>query len=202
MNAQIDIFDPLRDPSAFLDSCTSKAYAGIGSREVEKMPDMKRLMTSIATTLDKLGWTLRSGRAKGSDRAFENGATRKEIFLPWSGFGSEVVFDPVFPPSFIRCESTAKAIGIARSFHPNWYNLTDAAKRLIARNTHQVLGTTCDDPSAFVLCWTPDGSTGKTYSRTGGTGQAIRIAHAHGIPVFNLRRDDHREAWECFAMIV
>lgn len=49
-----------------------------------------------------------------------------------------------------------------------------------------------DDPAAFVLCWTPDGSLDGTGSDTGGTGQALRIAAAYDVPVFNLQRPDHR----------
>ncbi len=35
-----------------------------------------------------------------------------------------------------------------------------------------------------------------TQRKPDGTGQAIRIAKAHGIPVWNLQRPDHRQAWE------
>jgi hypothetical protein len=41
------------------------------------------------------------------------------------------------------------------------------------------------------LCWTPDGSLDGQGRRVGGTGQALRIAHHHGIPVFNLARLEH-----------
>ena len=50
---------------------------------------------------------------------------------------------------------------------------------------YQILGMGCKSPSAMVVCWTPDGSTGITTARTGGTGQALRIAFAHGVPIFN-----------------
>lgn len=49
-------------------------------------------------------------------------------------------------------------------------------------------------PVGWVLCWTPDGAAEgiETSRATGGTGQAIRLASAHGIPVYNLAREDHR----------
>lgn len=58
----------------------------------------------------------------------------------------------------------------------------------MARNGHQVLGATLDQPVSFVLCWTPDGAESEAQRTrdTGGTGQAIALASRHGIPVFNL----------------
>ena len=46
-----------------------------------------------------------------------------------------------------------------------------------------------------------DGATtaAETSSATGGTGQAIRIADANHVPVFNMKRDDPRAEWEAFA---
>jgi hypothetical protein len=43
----------------------------------------------------------------------------------------------------------------------------------------------------FVICWTPNGSTNGLQRDTGGTGQALRIAAAHGVEIFNLARPDH-----------
>lgn len=48
------------------------------------------------------------------------------------------------------------------------------------RNTYQVLGPDLKTHSEFVLCWTPSGRG------EGGTGQAIRIARAYHIPVYDL----------------
>lgn len=51
-------------------------------------------------------------------------------------------------------------------------------------------------PSSFVLCWTPDGETHFPTQFTGGTGQAIRIANAFNIPVYNLFIASHRRRIE------
>lgn len=164
-------------------------YAGIGSRKTPT--DVLDLMTCIATRLDGWGWTLRSGGADGADEAFENGATRsKGLYLPWPNFnGRNGVW-------VTRDKPSAKAMEIAAKYHPNWKNLREAVQKLHARNVHQILGADCASPCAMVVCWTPDGSTGITTARTGGTGQAIRIAHDHRVPIFNLARPDHRLAWE------
>lgn len=53
-----------------------------------------------------------------------------------------------------------------------------------------------NEPAAFVLCWTPDGAERETTRDTGGTGQAIRIAVASGVPVVNMARPGWRERLE------
>lgn len=147
-------------------------YAGVGSRQTP--PAMMDFMTRIAQRLDANGYTLRSGGANGADTAFERGAQSKVIYLPWPYFNGN---------DSVRFGATKAAYEIAEEFHPAWDRLSDAARKLMARNTHQVLGDDVLDSrqySRFVLCWTPHGSG------SGGTGQAIRIAKAYQIPVFDL----------------
>ncbi len=160
-------------------------YTGIGSR---KTPDETLLeMQTLAVLCTRLGYTLRSGGAPGADFAFEKGCSRamgeKEIYLPWKGFQKN--------PSELHhvCEG---AMEIAAEFHDAWKYLKRPVKLLMARNVYQVLGINLDQPSDFVICWTPDGciSRGGRTKVTGGTGQAIAIADAYDIPVFNLQRKD------------
>jgi len=136
-------------------------YAGIGSRQTP-LPVMD-LMTEMARLLDARGFTLRSGGAIGADTAFERGATKKEIYL------AEQAISP-------------EAFALAEIYHPAWHRCDQWARRLHARNCYQVLGRDLRTPARFVLCWT-QGGTGR-----GGTGQAIRIARAHGVPVFDMGR--------------
>ena len=144
----------------------TKFYAGIGSRETPA--DILTLMTSIAREAAADGYILRSGAAQGADSAFEAGAgDAKEIWLPWRGFNNH--------PS--RLLPSAEAFILAEKFHPAWERCSPAARKLHARNCHQVLGADLATPVEFVICWTKDGRA------SGGTGQAIRIAQARGIPV-------------------
>jgi len=184
------------------------AYAGIGSRETPE--DICALMTQIARALEERGFRLRSGGAGGADLAFEHGTSKpdqREIYIPWKGFNDSTSryfpawasekeveaeikrirfsFDPRKPVQPIGrdmtpVEITARAQLIAAAFHPAWDRCSQGAKRLHTRNVHQVLGMNLMEPSRYVLAWTRDGGP------TGGTGQAIRIANAHGIPVLNL----------------
>lgn len=165
-----------------------KAYAGVGSRSTPR--DTLLVMTRTASELARDGWTLRTGGADGADEAFRLGAIGRELYLPWPGFGAHLGIPSDGPGVFTR--ATPRANEIAQRFHPSWRTLSRGARMLHARNVHQVLGADCQSPSALVLCWTPDGAETTTTSKTGGTGQAIRIAVAHGVPVVNMARD----GWE------
>lgn len=167
-------------------------YTGIGSRRTPA--DILELMEELAERL-RDGMILRSGHAPGADQAFERGAREdSEIFLPWPGFfcsrgdvGDMAVLGEPFE------KPTLEAAEIAAEHHPAWDRLGSAVRKLHARNVHQILGYTLDEPSAFVLCWTPDGSLNGLGPDTGGTGQALRIATTWDIPVYNLSRQNHFE---------
>ena len=123
----------------------SMLYAGVGSRATPE--PVLDLMRRCATRLEVLGYTLRSGGANGADTAFEEGCCRKELYLPWPGFnGRQSEFQTV-------CN---KALALAASLHPRWERLSSPARRLMARNCYQILGTDLASPVDFVLCWTPD----------------------------------------------
>ena len=164
----------------------ARSYAGIGARDTP--PHILATMRTCGRILAERGLTLRSGGADGADTAFDDGVAKgglREIYLPWAGFNKVV---GGMPPS---CASiTAEAKRIAAAAHPAWDRCSDAAKKMHARNVHQVLGAQLDDPSAMIICFTKDGLA------SGGTGQAIRIAELHGIPVINLRIAGHLAAVE------
>ena len=141
-------------------------YAGIGSRETPA--NVLKLMTRVATRLAARGYTLRSGGCEGADVAFEQGATSKEIFLPWKNYnGSDSQHYHI----------TADALALAASIHPAWERCSNGARKLHARNCQIILGQNLDQPVDFVVCW---------HQGTGGTMQGVRLAKQRGIPVINL----------------
>lgn len=152
-------------------------YTGIGSRQTPQ--DILDTMYEGAIQLADLGFTLRSGGANGADSAFEAGCTdgagKMEIYLPWRLFNNNK--SPLYTPS-------REAFHLAQSYHPNWSACSHGARALHARNCHQILGLDLQTPSDLVICWT-QGGTGR-----GGTGQALRIAEAYEIPIFDLGSSD------------
>lgn len=147
----------------------TKYYTGIGSRETPL--ELQDFIINIAWKLDDLGYTLRSGGASGADSFFELGAIKKEIYLPWAGFNGN---------TSQLCAIGYEAHELAKKFHPAWNKLSVTSRKLMARSGYQVLGQDLNTPSQFLVCWTPGGK------EVGGTSQAIRIAKAWGIPIFNL----------------
>lgn len=160
-------------------------YTGVGSRETPQ--DVCRKMFTAGKILGEAGFTLRSGGAKGADHAFESGSmavtqqdanadgpdvqANHDIYLPFKRFNGHS--SPLFG-------STKEARLIAKEFHPRWDILSCRGRDFHARNAYQVLGSTLDNPSRFLICWTPNGRV------TGGTGQALRIAKAYDVPILNF----------------
>lgn len=149
-----------------------KYYTGIGSRNTPQ--NVLDLMTEIAVKLRSKGYWLRSGGAEGADTAFEKGAKKqKQIFLPWKYFNQN---DSEF---YIV---TDEVIEFSLRYHPNANKLSDAVKKIMGRNSQQILGVDLKQPSQFVICYTdPD----KPRS---GTSHAIRISDSYKIPVYNLNQ--------------
>lgn len=154
---------------------TTMTYAGIGSRETPK--DIQNQMTALAKELEKKGYRLRTGDAKGADSAFSAGATTKSVFT--------------------AKDATERTRAIAKEIHPNpnAISTNDYILNLMARNTNQVFGSDLATPADFVIVWTKDGATSSAQrtQATGGTGQAIDMASRKGIPVINMANPNWRQ---------
>lgn len=137
-------------------------YAGIGAR---KTPDnILTIMRGLGFYLAQHGLMLRSGRQPvGADAAFEFGCKiangQSELFAPQPNYAW---------------------MAHAEKHHPAWNKCDQYARERHARNSAVMLGFHLDTPVKFVACWTANGAA------VGGTGQALRIAKAYDIPVFNL----------------
>ncbi|MBW8191352.1 hypothetical protein K0504_09910 [Neiella marina] len=172
------------------------AYAGIGARATPA--PILNIMTELGRLLAYKGVVLRSGAANGADSAFESGCDQycqsanvapdqqKQIFLPWNNFNNRNTTE-----SGVLHHDLKTAQFLARRYHKSWRHLNAQSRLLMARNSLQILGCDLRQYARFVICWTPDGSLTGRDRKSGGTGQALRIAYAYNIPVYNLYRDDH-----------
>ena len=166
-----------------------KIYAGIGGRSTPV--NICTLMQQLGRKLALKGATLRSGGADGADKAFEKGCDEvwgsKEIFYAKDWSQRKYPNVPASKWRYIP-SNWEKASEIAAQHHPNWSFLTPYVRKLHIRNCFQILGFGLQKPADFVLCWTPDGArtAGETSPKTGGTGQAIRVASSYEIRVYNL----------------
>jgi hypothetical protein len=147
------------------------AIACIGSRStpaqiLEQLPQLASLLAGRCT--------VRSGHAPGFDQAIERAILKLngslESYLPWRNF--EGADDSPQYCSYIP----QRAMEIAAEWHPAWDRLSDGGKKLMARNSQQILGRHCTEPAAGVVCWSPG---------YGGTEQGLRIARAYRIPICN-----------------
>lgn len=156
----------------------TRFYAGIGSRKTpnDALAQMRRLGAELA----QRGYVCRSGGALGADTAFEEVTppSQMALYLPWRGFENH-------SDGFVVGDDE-RLQAIAARYHPKWSACKNGARKLHTRNVAQILG---HEPqivlSDFVLCWTERALGG------GGTGQAIRIARAYGVPVYDLANPDH-----------
>lgn len=149
--------------------------AGVGSRETPSA--ILTEMTLIGAWCRSQKIWVRSGHAPGADQAFELGAQEYCIaYIPWEGFerGFKTRARMRVPEAWGTLQSHAAG------FHPAWSRLSDPVRRLMGRNSAQVLGERLDTPVQALVAWTKDGGP------TGGTGQALRIAAALKIPVLNM----------------
>ena len=170
---------------------TALTYAGIGARATPAA--VLADMTLISAWLARTGWNLASGGAHGADAAFAGGAPagQRTIWLPWRGYNGHGGPDCVV----LSRSALSACTEIAATLHPAWGRCSRAVRKLHARNVAILLGETCDRPVGAVTCWSPGGGV------TGGTGMAIRIAEAHGIPVLNLGSMAPRSVCERLAAI-
>lgn len=139
-------------------------YAGFGSRKTPGA--ILQLMERIGTMMAQKGYILRSGGAEGADTSFYVGARRArgaiEVYRPQDAKG--VVW----------------ALNTVDMFHPDPKKVGQGVRLLHARNAMIMLGREGQAPCEFGICWTPGGQV------KGGSGQTIRIAVHHEIPLVNL----------------
>jgi hypothetical protein len=157
-----------------------KTYAGIGSRRLT--PTEWDLCFRTGKWLAQQGWTLKTGACQGADQAFAEGALTTEedviLYIPWPSYEFKWV-EPARGQGAVRRilrYDDIDAYASVNKFHPNPTILSDAIKKLHARNFLIVNNT------QFVIAWPKP----TTKGRLGSTGQGIRIAANLGIQTIRM----------------
>lgn len=168
-------------------------FTGIGATSIT--PDEDAFMVEIGILLTQRGLSLRSGKAPGSDRAFQKGVEifmatgdyirDHQIFLPWQKFekdNGEVSgaydvwnFDP---------DQVVAAEAIVSKIHPVWDTLTRGQRLFHIRNAFQPLGLNLNEPSKLLIACSDTDAGGLPR---GGTRTAYKIALDNNIPCINIR---------------
>ena len=159
-------------------------YAGVGARRTP--PTVLAGMQDMARELADAGWYLRTGGAAGADNAFARGAPpgQRSVWVPWRGYNGW----QSFACTVLREDELGIMRRAAARHHPAWERCPPKVRDLHARNVAVLLGSGMAYPADAVICWTERGRV------SGGTGMTIRIARAHGIPVFNLAETEPAQA--------
>ena len=134
---------------------------------------------------------MQTGGCEGPDHQIEKGHAfiapkNVEVFIPWEGYNKRSKQE-----LSVQAGTCIDSMTIAKKYyeHPvknkTWNDLSQGAKKLMARNGYQVLGKDLNTPVDFIICYTPKGEI------VGGTGQALRIAKDYGIKVINLGNKEH-----------
>lgn len=172
------------------------AYTGVGSREVSD--EEFDLMEAVAKWLAGQGYVLRSGKALGSDSAFESGVnlagdlSMKEIYTPWDKFNGNDLEGETIPLGKPSTVDFGISLKLVREIHPAADRLSPGGLKLHQRNCHQVLGRSLESPipSRFLLAC---GKEDKDGNVQGGTRTAWMLAKKYGVPCLNIRGKTKKE---------
>ncbi len=172
----------------------TKFYVGCGSSDTPE--DVLCLIELLARVMSDKRILLRSSETGAADRAFIRGTLgMRYSFIPED--------DPEKPtlwgvPSEAWPGSSSYAQ--ARKLNPGFMMLPTIERQWeIVANT-LVHGSSGTDIAKLLICWTPDGATmpAEFTSSTGHVARYLKVAHAAGVPVFNLQRPDHRKKFEAW----
>ncbi|MGX9960661.1 hypothetical protein ACW0US_18085 [Xanthomonas euvesicatoria] len=157
------------------------------------------MLTHVLAAHARAGFGIRTGDADGGDAAARAAAAA----VPGCAHEVYGVSRARYPCSILLVDQhpvvQAAALQLAERHHPAWRWQKAFARQLHARNGFQVLGVGLDDPSERLICFAPKSefdAGGKLKNVAGGTGQAVRLAYAHGIEALNLDVAAHRQRLE------
>lgn len=188
---------------------TKFTYTGVGSREIPHDIFVRMMMFGYMACKD--GALLRSGKAIGSDTAFQLG---HEMYLrqyPQEDKRMEIYTVNDYPDNRTYLTSACDIEGRdtpafqtfcikkCKEIHPLKHKLKGKALQLHARNILQVVGQYCNEPSDMCVYFTSEDQYGNLI---GGTATAAKYSAEIGVPSYNIltdKGDDRvRQLWNAY----
>lgn len=157
-------------------------FALIGSRETPRR--VLDLMSLMGLAFSEAGHFSYSGGAPGADEAWLSRYDRENSLriIPYDGFNGLVSGTGVATWPSMSNEARIKSYLKAKSVYPSMVEYKDIIKTLFSRNSMQVFGADMMHPVDHIYFYAI--AVGNKVK--GGTGVAVAIARAHGIPCTNL----------------
>lgn len=162
-------------------------YVGCGSSSTPEI--IVRMMRALSGVMSDKGVTLRTSEHSDADQAFIRGSKGKfYTFLPFSDPEIHSVWGI---PSDVGPNSAY--VAFARKLVPGFVMLPIEEKRWEIVANSLVYGSSGTDKARMLICWTEDGAVcpSEFTPNTGHVARYIKVAHAAGVPIFNLQRPDH-----------
>lgn len=158
-----------------------KPYIMTSGRDVPK--HIVEQMVELSRSIKESGYVLRIGGLEGGDNVLGELDKDAELYLPWKNFS-----DKVSKLYF----STEECLALASKFNAKFNEINNSMRSFLGMYTRMVLGKDLKSRVNFIICWTPDGAedSSSITTKTGLIAQAIGIASAMKIPVFNLNNAD------------
>lgn len=173
----------------FIDLSRGGYWTGVGSRETPL--EHSSFMSKISEYFEDKGLVLRSGKARGADTFFENGAVEKEVYVPVDDLKNSA-HDISLQDLHLKFHNVDEAISITKEIVRHWDRLDPYIKILHTRNVYQVLGKDLKTPSLFLICYAEIDPERSGRVR-GGTNTAVQVARKANIPVFNIKYEYDRK---------
>lgn len=164
-------------------------YTGVGSRHAPA--EIIRRSVALAIALQKLGLSLRTGDAIGCDTAFAVGSGGRVIRTSAGLIERETLTGTqvqIFKPT-ATIGWTVPALRACLDYSEDFMRRPESHRQLLLRNMRQVLGPKGNDPTNFLVYWSPAPHCvciDRAKSDGGGTRYAVRRAHLSAVPCFHL----------------
>lgn len=175
-----------------LDTRTFRWVTGTGDREPP--PEMERVVLRLVAALAKRGYGVRTGNAVGMDAFFRAAAAASGAPIQVFHAGRHSPLAGAIGLMSRSDDVIARCKQYVYEMHPRGRRLKPEHLKQHAQHALKVLGPELAEPSRVIVCWAGQSTfkDARLFEVKGETREAVRIAHAEGIPAYNLAVPAHQ----------